>query len=182
MVHPGCGADIIRQRRRADQLKKEQQKEQQTKLQIIQSSLESRPTRPKNKRYHGHYTPARNSQVFNGRCSSLRLSCIQEDKDFITTNTKVANRKAISKCQTNKMQKAKCSSGTSSTSSNWSSTSGSVSVNSCSSHNNPQRYLNESNLLQPKQGLETRTDISKCNTLKYAVSYTHLTLPTNREV
>ena len=36
MVHPGCGADIIRQRRRKDTLRKEQQMKQL----LVQSTLE----------------------------------------------------------------------------------------------------------------------------------------------
>ena len=71
MVHPGCGADIIRQRRRKETLKKEQNKQQS----IAQATLDpfeniyakNNLSQAKNKRYHGHYTPARDSEVFNKR-------------------------------------------------------------------------------------------------------------------
>ena len=71
MVHPGCGADIIRQRRRKETLKKEQNKQQS----LAQATLDpfeyiyakNNLSRAKNKRYHGHYTPARDSEVFNKR-------------------------------------------------------------------------------------------------------------------
>ena len=71
MVHPGCGADIIRQRRRKETLKKEQNKQQS----IAQAALDpfehiyakNNLSQAKNKRYHGHYTPARDSEVFNKR-------------------------------------------------------------------------------------------------------------------
>lgn len=99
MVHPGCGADIIRQRRRNDKLKKEQD----MKLLLVQSTLEPfepvyrriEQARPKNKRYHGHYTPARDSQVFNKqKCSSLRLTAIQSDNAGSTVRaTKVQTKK-----------------------------------------------------------------------------------------
>ena len=71
MVHPGCGADIIRQRRRKETLKKEQNKQQS----LAQATLDpfeyiyakNNLSQAKNKRYHGHYTPARDSEVFNKR-------------------------------------------------------------------------------------------------------------------
>ena len=92
MVHPGCGADIIRQRRRKDTLTKEQRKEtlqkfkdnEESKKQLLEpfESIYQKNTfaRAKNKRYHGHYTPARDSQVFNKqRCSTLRINAIRQD-------------------------------------------------------------------------------------------------------
>ena len=71
MVHPGCGADIIRQRRRKETLKKEQIKQQsiaQATLDPFEASYaKNNLSQAKNKRYHGHYTPARDSEVFNKR-------------------------------------------------------------------------------------------------------------------
>ena len=71
MVHPGCGADIIRQRRRKETLKKEQNK-QQSAAQATLDPFEfiyakNNLSQAKNKRYHGHYTPARDCEVFNKR-------------------------------------------------------------------------------------------------------------------
>ena len=71
MVHPGCGADIIRQRRRKETLKKEQNKQQfaaQATLDPFECIYaKNNLSQAKNKRYHGHYTPARDSEVFNKR-------------------------------------------------------------------------------------------------------------------
>jgi hypothetical protein len=101
MVHPGCGADIIRQRRRKDELRKEQIVKQLLEQNTVGAKIDAFATidaiyakntlaRAKNKRYHGHYTPARDSQVFNKqRCSSLRLSAIKND---INTDPRNKNR------------------------------------------------------------------------------------------
>jgi len=92
MVHPGCGADVIRQRRRKVTLTKQRRKDtkdwfkdkQKSQKQIFDplESIYERNTfaRAKNKRYHGHYTPARDSQVFNKqKCSILRINAIRQD-------------------------------------------------------------------------------------------------------
>ena len=101
MVHPGCGADIIRQRRRNDKLKKEQE----MKRVLVQSTLEpfepvyrkNYPKRAKNKRYHGHYTPARDNQVFNKqKCSSLRLNAIQKDNAVTEGKSRGSQTKKLS--------------------------------------------------------------------------------------
>ena len=88
MVHPGCGADIIRQRRRKDTLRKEQNLKQLLEQNTVDSVYTKNTlARAKNKRYHGHYTPARDSQVFNKqRCSSLRLSAIKNDNNHDPRN------------------------------------------------------------------------------------------------
>ena len=102
MVHPGCGADIIRQRRRKETLKKEQDMKQH----LVQSTLEpfesiyakNNLSRAKNKRYHGHYTPARDSQVFNKRkCSPLRFAAIQNDYIETRDKTNLLRTKKLSR-------------------------------------------------------------------------------------
>ena len=92
MVHPGCGADVLRQRRRKDTLTKQQRYDKlhrfkdkegsQNQLLEPSESIYKKNTlaRPKNKMYHGHYTPARDSQVFNKqKCSILRINAIRQD-------------------------------------------------------------------------------------------------------
>ena len=59
MVHIGCGADVIRQRRRAEQLKKENEANG-----IFTIPPDFKPA--KNKKYP-HYTPLRNANVFTER-------------------------------------------------------------------------------------------------------------------
>ena len=73
MVHIGCGADVIRQRRRADAKKKEL---------ILQGlTVDPRHWRPARNKKYPHFTPARNSEVFNRqRCSYHRLQAIQEEE------------------------------------------------------------------------------------------------------
>ena len=105
MVHPGCGADIIRQRRRKDTLKKEQNAEVLKKLLEQQDALYAKNTlaRAKNKRYHGHYTPARDSQVFNKqRCSSLRLNAINNDNNkYVQAKNKKIGTKKLTRHNSN---------------------------------------------------------------------------------
>ena len=110
MVHPGCGADIIRQRRRKDTLTKEQRKEtlqkfkdnEDSKKQLLEpfESIYQKNTfaRAKNKRYHGHYTPARDSQVFNKqRCSTLRINAIRQDIAKSSPKSKRGTARKISR-------------------------------------------------------------------------------------
>jgi hypothetical protein len=59
MVHIGCGADVIRQRRRADQLRKENEANG-----IFFTPPGFKPA--KNKKYP-HYTPLRNANIFSER-------------------------------------------------------------------------------------------------------------------
>lgn len=59
MVHIGCGADVIRQRRRNEQLRKENEAKG-----IYTIPPDFKPAR--NKKYP-HYTPARNAQIFSNR-------------------------------------------------------------------------------------------------------------------
>ena len=58
MVHIGCGADVIRQRRRRDQLRRE------NAANGIVEPLEFKPA--KNKKYP-YYTPLRNANIFSER-------------------------------------------------------------------------------------------------------------------
>ena len=88
MVHPGCGADVIRQRRRKDTLTKQQRKDtldrfkdkEESQKQLLEpfESIYQKNTfaRPKNKRYHGHYTPARDSQVLTNKNAAYCVSML----------------------------------------------------------------------------------------------------------
>ena len=72
MVHIGCGADVIRQRRRADARRKEQ----------IEQGLVVKDWKPARNKKYPHYTPARNRDVFNNqRCSYHRLLAVQEEEN-----------------------------------------------------------------------------------------------------
>ena len=71
MVHIGCGADVIRQRRRADAKKKE--------LILLGLTTDPKTWKPARNKKYPHYTPARNSEVFN-RCSYHRLQAVHEEE------------------------------------------------------------------------------------------------------
>lgn len=65
MVHIGCGADVIRQRRRNEQLRKEAEA-----LGIYTGAKDFTPA--KNKKFP-HFTHARDKDVFNARkCSHMK--------------------------------------------------------------------------------------------------------------
>ena len=73
MVHIGCGADVIRQRRRADAKKKE----------AIEQGLSVDPKswKPARNKKYPHFTPARNSEVFNQqKCNFHRLTAVQVEQ------------------------------------------------------------------------------------------------------
>lgn len=74
MVHIGCGADVIRQRRRNEELRKEAEAQG-----LYVSHKDFKPA--KNKKYP-HFTPARDKDIFNGRkCSHMKLNQAKSSND-----------------------------------------------------------------------------------------------------
>ena len=89
MVHIGCGADVIRQRRRNAELRKENEAKG-----IFTVPPDFKPAR--NKKYP-HYTPLRNANIFSDRqllsFERKRAICSDKKKTLLRQSSDVSARK-----------------------------------------------------------------------------------------